>query len=212
MDSCASTAVNSSSVSLESTIAAEKGSISARATDKQGGEMKMEGDAKEPNSSDSDRALTGETGSKRESDADADDKPKKKNKPKPRVIKERVKGIYTIKDYESANFLLEWYKGLRASTPYLVRLIKTYWGLSKPFSIGMIAASLAKIILPTAELYVQKEFLDGVQRAVEGKPVQPLRMLMFLALRLLHSSLNQALEVMTYLSFKIDPLILQRSD
>jgi len=199
MDTGASTTVNSSSVSLDSTTTvAENGSISLPPSDKKVGETNAAGQDQSPERSNSDKVPDGEQDAK-EMGSD-DDKKKKKARAKPRVIKETIKGIWTIKHYESANFIVEWYKGLRASMPYLLRLTKTYWGLSKPLSIGMVAASFGKIALPSAELYVQKALLDGVQNAIEGKAAQPRRMLTLLALRLLTATLHQGLELVTYLS------------
>jgi len=200
MDTGASTAINSSSVSLDSTnTAGEDGSISLPTSDRKVGETLADGGAQSPERSDSDKVPEGQQDAK-EMSTDDNDKKKKKAKPKPRVISETIKGIWTIKYYESANFAIEWYKGLRASMPYLLRLTKTYWGLSNSLSIGIVAASIGKIALPSAELYVQKELLDGVQNAIEGKAARPRRMLALLALRLLTTTLHQGLDLVTYLN------------
>src|SRR5437762_10673600 len=44
--------------------------------------------------------------------------PSTPKKTKPRVLKVKQEGIYTIKTLESSNFLREWSKGLRISSPY----------------------------------------------------------------------------------------------
>jgi hypothetical protein len=195
MDSGSSTAVASSSASLNSAAVVENGHIAIPDIDKKPSDTKAE---REDNHADpdSDKVPDSEKDAKKETDADADNE-KRKKRPKPRLIKEKVMGIWTMKQYESANFLVEWYKGLRASTPYLVRLTKLYWRLSKPFTIAMVVASLAKIVLPSAELYVQKAFLDCVQSSIEGKSVQSGRMLRLLILRLLSVALEQGLDLVT---------------
>jgi hypothetical protein len=120
-----------------------------------------------------------------------------KKKPKPRVLRERQQGIYTIQDLEAANMLVEWHKGLRASAPYMLRLIKTYWSLSPTYSSALVIASLLKAVLPSFQLWIRKEFLDQVQLAAERKPVLPGKLLALLLLRLLEQGMKQGLELTT---------------
>jgi hypothetical protein len=200
MDSGASTAVNSSTVSLVARIV-DKGDTTVVETDKTAD--KPQTSAEKPN----DIKTTPKSGEEKSTKADADDVEKKKKRPKPRVVKETVKGIWTIKQYESANFLVEWYKGLRASAPYLFRLAKTYYSLSRFRATVMILANLAKTALPALELYIQKEFLDTVQNAIEGKPIREVRMVELLGLKLFQVAIDQGLEVLTYSSQTVRKLI-----
>lgn len=122
----------------------------------------------------------------------------KKKKTKPRVVNEKLHGIYTIQQLESANFLVEWYKGFRASFPYLVRLIKTYYSLSPTYTVVLVGANLLKAIQPSMNLWVRKEFLDEVQRAAEGKSVRGRKMIFLIALRFTDLVARQGLELITY--------------
>jgi len=122
----------------------------------------------------------------------------KKKKPKARVVKEKVHGIYTIQQLEAANFLVEWYKGFRASTPYLIRLTKTYYSLSPTYTVVLVGANLLKAILPSMNLWVRKEFLDQVQRALEGKSVRGRKMMILVVFRILDLLTRQGLELLTY--------------
>jgi hypothetical protein len=122
---------------------------------------------------------------------------KKKKKPKPRVIKEKEQGIYTIQELEAANFFVEWSKGLRASAPYIARLIKTFWSLSPTYSSILLAVNLLKVVLPSFQLWLRKEFLDQVQRAAEGKEVRLNKLLGLLVLRLGEQGMKQSLELVT---------------
>jgi len=122
----------------------------------------------------------------------------KKKKPKARVVKEKVHGIYTIQQLEAANFLVEWYKGFRASTPYLIRLTKTYYSLSPTYTVVLVGANLLKAILPSMNLWVRKEFLDQVQRALEGKSVRGRKMMILVVFRMLDLLTRQGLELLTY--------------
>ena len=123
---------------------------------------------------------------------------KKKEKRKPRVLKEKIQGIYTITEIEAANFFFEWYKGLRASAPYIVRLTKTYWTLSPSYSSALATVSLLKVALPSFQLWLRKEFLDQVQRAAEGKGVLLEKLLVLMVLRLCEQAMKQGLELATY--------------
>lgn len=128
---------------------------------------------------------------------------KAEKKPKPRVLRERQQGIYTIQDLETSNMFVEWYKGLRASAPYMQRLVKTYWSLSPTYSCVLVAASLLKAVLPSFQLWIRKEFLDQVQHAAEGRPALPKKLLTLLLLRLLEQGIKQGLELTTYVLFTI---------
>jgi hypothetical protein len=204
MDTGASTAVNSSTVSLVARVV-DKGDTTIVETDKTSDKPKT--GAEEPNDVKTSPKSDGEKSAKEAGETDANDGEKKKKKPKPRVVKETIKGIWTIKQYESANFVVEWYKGLRASAPYLLRLAKTYYSLSPFRATAMILANLAKIAIPTLELYIQKEFLDTVQSAIEGKPIREMRMLELLGMKLFQVAIDQGLEVLTYSSQTVRVLI-----
>jgi len=122
----------------------------------------------------------------------------KKKKFKPRVLREKTYGIYTIQQLEAANFLVEWYKGFRASAPHMIRLTKTYYSLSPTYTVLLVGANLLKAILPSCNLWVRKEFLDQVQFAAEGKSVRRRKMIVLVALRLLDLLVRQGLEMVTY--------------
>ena len=150
---------------------------------------------------DSTAAKTTSNSDKRSSaddDVTEDGGEKKKKRPKPQVLKEREQGIYTIQELEAANFFVEWYKGLRASAPYIVRLTKTFWSLSPAYSSALIGANLLKIVLPSFQLWIRKEFLDQVQRAAEGKGAHLNKLLGLLVLRIAEQAIKQGLELATY--------------
>jgi hypothetical protein len=135
---------------------------------------------------------------KKDTESSSKDEDKKK-KTKPRVIKEKEQGIYTIQELEAANFFVEWYKGLRASAPYIIRLTKTFWSLSPMYSSALVAANLLKVVLPSFQLWIRKEFLDQVQFAAEGKEIRLDRLLVLVVLRLAEQGMKQGLEVATYI-------------
>jgi len=146
-------------------------------------------------------AANGETKHKKEDDEAKDDKTGedgKKKKFKPRVLKEKTYGIYTVQQLEAANFFVEWYKGFRASAPYMVRLTKTYFSLSPTYTVVLVGANLLKAILPSCNLWVRKEFLDQVQLAAEGKSVRGRKMILLVGLRLLDLFARQGLDMVTY--------------
>jgi hypothetical protein len=152
-----------------------------------------------------DKDLTGANSmpdSDKPSSADDDGKKdgdkKKKKRAKPQVLKERQQGIYTIQDLEAANFFVEWYKGLRASAPYIARLTTTFWSLSPGYSSALIGANLFKVALPSFQLWIRKEFLDQVQLAAEGKSVHLNKLLGLLVLRIAEQAIKQGLELATY--------------
>ena len=146
-------------------------------------------------------AANGEAKDKKE-DGDAKDDESgedgKKKKFKPRVLKEKTYGIYTIQQLEAANFLVEWYKGFRASAPHMIRLTKTYYSLSPSYTVVLVGVNLLKAILPSCNLWVRKEFLDQVQFAAEGKSVRRGKMVLLVGLRLLDLLVRQGLEMVTY--------------
>ena len=119
----------------------------------------------------------------------------KKKKTEPRVLKERTQGIYTIQELEAPNFFVEWYKGLRASAPYIVRLTKTFWSLSPAYSSTLVCANLFKIALPSFQLWIRKEFLD---QAAEGNGTDLNKLLGLVVLRIAEQALKQGLELVTY--------------
>ena len=146
-------------------------------------------------------AANGEAKDKKEDGEAKDDesgKDGKKKKFKPRVLKEKTYGIYTVQKLEAANFLVEWYKGFRASAPHMVRLTKTYYSLSPTYTALLVGANLLKAILPSCNLWVRKEFLDQVQFAAEGKSVHRRKMILLVGLRLLDLLVRQGLEMVTY--------------
>jgi len=136
---------------------------------------------------------------KEETKEDAKEPPKTK-KPKPRILSEKKDGIYTVQRLASDHFfLLEFYKGLRVSAPYLARVIKTYWSLSPARVSLFIGANIGKAILPSLSLWVKKGILDEVQRATEGKKVPFPKLAALIVLKLALYSMQQGLEVLTYL-------------
>jgi hypothetical protein len=145
---------------------------------------------------------TGNTEKTESNGKDGDDTDlKNKKKEKPVVLREKQLGIYTVQEFKSANFVVEWYKGFQASAPYMARLLKTFWKLSPTYTTVLIVANLSKSILPSFSLWVKKEFLDQVERAALGKQAVPKRLLVLGALRLLELVLKQALELLTYRNF-----------
>jgi len=135
---------------------------------------------------------------KEEAKEEAKEPPKPK-RPKPRVLSERKDGIYTVQKLESDHvFAWEFYKGLRASAPYIARVLKTYWSLS-PIRVSLfIGANVGKAILPSFNLWVKKGILDQVQRATEGKKVAFRQLAVLIVVKLLSYSMQQGLEVLTY--------------
>jgi len=131
-------------------------------------------------------------------DDEKKDGEKKKKQTKPQILKERIEGIYTIQELEAANMLVEWSKGLRASAPYITRLTKTFWSLSPQYSSILVAANLLKVVLPSFQLWIRKEFLDQVQQAAEGKGAHLNKLLGLLVLRLAEQGMKQGLELTTY--------------
>jgi hypothetical protein len=121
----------------------------------------------------------------------------KKKNVKPRVVRERRQGIYTIQELEAANFLVEWTKGLQASAPYMLKLIKTYWSLSPTRTVLLVTANLLKSVQPSFELWLRSEFLDEVQKAMDGHSVLPKKLLTLTLLSLLAQSVKQGLELVT---------------
>jgi len=106
---------------------------------------------------------------------------KKPKKPKPRVLKTTEMGIYTITHLERDNSLLEWGKHLKESTPYILRLAKTFWALSPTRATILILIEVAEALFPSAGLYVRKTLLDEVQRAATSRDTKS-RKLVLLAL------------------------------
>jgi hypothetical protein len=151
----------------------------------------------DPAAADDDAKKAGETSTKDDAKKASDSEPKKE-KIKPRVLKETLHGIYTIQELEAANFFVEWYKGVRASAPFILRLVKTYFALSPSYSSLLVAVNILKAALPSYSLWVSKEFLDEVQSAADGKHVHMKKLLVLLVLRLLEQTLRQGLELVTY--------------
>jgi len=101
---------------------------------------------------------------------------------KPRVIKVEQKGIYTVKTLESINSLREWVKALRASTPYISRLLKIFWTLSPTRVSILIMAGLSKAMMPSLIILIYKRFLDQVQIVMNGQTMQWRRMILLIFL------------------------------
>lgn len=127
-----------------------------------------------------------------------DDDAKKKKKVKPRILKTQQHGIYTIDTVESPNLLVEWYKGLKTSAPYMYKLLKTYWSLSPTRASLLFAANLCKALLPSLELWVSKGFLDQVQQAAKGSSIQLRKLLGLALLAVVAEAMEQGLEILTY--------------
>jgi hypothetical protein len=124
-------------------------------------------------------------------------------KQKPKILKVEQYGIYTVKHLEASNFLAEWYKGLRASIPYMLRLIKIYWSMSPVRASILVTTNLIKAFLPTLTLWVSKEFLDQVQFAADGKVVSLKRLIVLALLGVGTKGLEQGLNVITYFSWRV---------
>jgi hypothetical protein len=122
----------------------------------------------------------------------------KTKKQKPKILKVEQYGIYTVKHLEASNFLAEWCKGLRASIPYMLRLIKIYWSMSPVRASILVTTSLIKAFLPTLTLWVSKEFLDQVQYAADGKVVSLKRLIVLALLGVGTKGLEQGLNIITY--------------
>jgi hypothetical protein len=124
-------------------------------------------------------------------------------KQKPKILKVEQYGIYTVKHLEASNFLAEWYKGLRASIPYMLRLIKIYWSMSPVRASILVTTNLIKALLPTLTLWVSKEFLDQVQFAADGKVVSLKRLIVLALLGVGTKGLEQGLNIITYFSWRV---------
>lgn len=129
-------------------------------------------------------------------EGDPDEKAKKKIKP--RVLRENIQGIYSVKELEGANFFMEWFKGVRASMPYMVKLSKTYWSLSPTRASLLIIVNIWKAVLPSFDLWVDKQFLDEVQRAAEGGAAEPKKLFGLVCLRLFTRFLRQGIAYTQY--------------
>jgi hypothetical protein len=134
-------------------------------------------------------------------DEGEDDKKKKKKKERHKVLKTHMHGIYTVKTLQAANPIVEWYKGLRASSPCILRLIKIYWSMSPVRASVLVTASLLKAFLPSLSLWVNKEFLDHVQNAADGKAVRLKRLLVLAAMGVGSTALDQGLNYITYIAW-----------
>jgi hypothetical protein len=122
----------------------------------------------------------------------------KKKRVRPRILKTQQYGIYTIDHVESANFFEEWYKGLRASAPYIYKLLHTYWSLSPTRASLLVIANVLKAVLPSLGLWVSKGFLDQVQQAAKGSYVRPRKLAGLALLSVGLEALGQGLEILTY--------------
>lgn len=119
-------------------------------------------------------------------------------KVKPRVLKVEQEGIFTIKTLESTNFLKEWFKGFRKSSPSIVRLLKIFWKLSPTRVSILVTVNLLKAVIPSFRVWVTKQFLDQVQRATSGKPAQWKKMIFLVLLGVGIKISNQGLDKLTY--------------
>jgi hypothetical protein len=118
-------------------------------------------------------------------------------KTRPRVLKVEHDGIYTIKTLEGTNFFLEWYRGLRASTPYIIRLTKLFWSLSPTRVSILVAANLLKSVVPSFQIWVTKQFLDQVHLAAAGKAWRIKRLILLAFLGVGARVCNQGLELIS---------------
>jgi hypothetical protein len=128
-----------------------------------------------------------------------DDAENKKKKTKPRILKTQQHGIYTMDHVESANFIEEWYKGLKTSAPYMYKLLKTYWSLSPTRASLLLIANVCKALLPSLDLWVSKGFLDQVQQAAKGNSVRVRKLLGLALLSVGVEAMEQGLEILRYL-------------
>jgi len=119
-------------------------------------------------------------------------------KVKRRVLKVEQQGIFTIKTLESTNFVNEWFKGFRKSSPSILRLLKIFWKLSPTRVSILVAVNLLKAVIPSFRVWVTKQFLDQVQRATSGKPAQWKRMILLALLGVGIKVSNQGLDILTY--------------
>jgi hypothetical protein len=126
---------------------------------------------------------------------DQEAKPAKKTRP--RVLKVEHDGIFTIKTLEGTNFFLEWYRGLRASTPYIIRLTKLFWSLSPTRVSILVAANLLKSVVPSFQIWVTKQFLDQVHLAAAGKAWRVKRLILLALLGVGSRVCNQGLELIS---------------
>jgi hypothetical protein len=127
--------------------------------------------------------------------ADQDAKPAKKTRP--RVLKVEEDGIFTIKTLEGTNFFLEWYRGLCASTPYIIRLMKLFWSLSPTRVSILVTANLLKSVVPSFQIWVTKQFLDQVHLAAAGKAWRVKRLILLTFLGVGARVCNQGLELIS---------------
>jgi hypothetical protein len=186
--------VSAASTPAESILETARDRVDTPATDITPLEPIATSDAKD-SSLDKEATLTDNPSSTTDADSDDEEKPKKT---KPRVLKTEQDGIYTIKTLEAANFVTEWYKGLRASTPYMIRLIKIYWSMSPTRASILVVANLFKAFLPSLSLWVSKEFLDQVQHAADGRNVKFKRLMGLALLGVGTQGLEQGLNIITY--------------
>jgi hypothetical protein len=122
----------------------------------------------------------------------------KKPRQRPRVLKSREQGIYTISELEKANFFVEWNKGLRASGPFIIRLAKTYWDLSPARALVLVFVHLLDAVVPSAFLFVQKGFLDEVQRTATGGKLNVRKLVLLSVLSVLREVFHQTMDVIKY--------------
>lgn len=189
--------VSAASTPAESILETARDRVDTPATDITPLEPIMTSEAKDSNLDKEVSSKDDPSSTTKDSDADSDDEEKPK-KPKPRVLKIEHDGIYTIKTLEAANFVTEWYKGLRASTPYMIRLVKIYWSMSPTRASILVLANLLKAFLPSLSLWVSKEFLDQVQHAADGRNVKFKRLIGLALLGVGTQGLEQGLNVITY--------------
>jgi hypothetical protein len=130
--------------------------------------------------------------------------PKKKKRVKPRVLKEEKIGIYTVQHLEAANFAKEWMKGFRATAPYILRLMKTYWSLSPVRASVLIGVNLLNTVLPSLELWISKSLLDQVHEAVKGVKPNLKKLLGLSVIAVGAVILEHGLNVVTYFSSRRD--------
>lgn len=143
----------------------------------------------------SDKGDSSTSTSTNEAQTTVDSSPKKV---KPRVLKVEQQGIFTIKTLESTNFLNEWFKGFRMSSPSILRLLKIFWKLSPTRVSILVAVNLLKAVIPSFRVWVAKQFLDQVQQVTSGKPAQWKRMILLVLLGVGIKVSTQGLDILTY--------------
>jgi len=117
---------------------------------------------------------------------------------KSRVRKVEQQGVYTFKRLEGTNFVKEWHKALKVSTPYVVRLFKLFWKLSPARVSVLIAVNVLKAALPSVTSWRVKQLLDEVQRVSLGQSPRMKRLTALAILGASHDWILYLLNVASY--------------